>query len=126
MQKLKPVYPFDMVNDMRTDYAKKMQPIIDKEVKDLGTLLASKAEGYGPSWKTTAEVLAAFFPNGIPVNAYEDVLLLIRVLDKLARLANNLSHNQGDPLGESPWKDLAGYGVIGVAKEEFKKNNPGK
>ena len=81
--------------------------------RDIGKLVAEKNESYGDSFGEASKVLEVLYPNGIPVSGYRDALALIRVVDKLFRLAN-----KKDAFGESPWRDICGYALLGVANDE--------
>ena len=82
-------------------------------------LLEEKAKNYGPSFKAVAEIMRVLFPNGIPVAAYGDAGLMIRVLDKFARLAYSKRREDDALWGtlvdrENPWKDILGYAALAV------------
>lgn len=79
--------------------------------KQVGELVDEKNAAYGSSFKTSAEALKLLFPNGIPVDSYGDALLLVRIWDKMGRIAHNK-----DSFGESPFQDIAGYGILGMSK----------
>lgn len=76
----------------------------------IGKLVDEKNEAYGSSFETSVVALRALYPNGIPADAYGDVLLIARIWDKLQRVAT-----KKDAFGESPFRDIAGYGILGVA-----------
>lgn len=80
---------------------------------NIGELVKKKNEAYGDSFAKAAKILEILFPDGVPVSQYTDMLGLIRVIDKQFRIAN-----RKDAFGESPWGDIAGYGVLGVANDE--------
>lgn len=50
--------------------------------------------------------------DGIAPEQYGDALLIVRVFDKLMRVAT-----AKDALGENPWRDVAGYGLCGVVTD---------
>lgn len=77
---------------------------------DLGKLVAEKNKAYGDSFHKSADFLKMLYPDGVKPEQYADMLALIRVFDKQMRIAT-----AKDALGESPWRDIAGYGVLGVA-----------
>ncbi len=77
---------------------------------DLGKLLAEKNQAYGDAFSKTTEILTLLYPNGIKVQQYKDVHVLVRMLDKMSRIAQD-----NDPMGESPYKDLAGYAILAQA-----------
>lgn len=80
--------------------------------REIGELVTKKNEAYGNSIHRSAAIMGILYPDGIPTYQYIDTLLVVRVLDKLSRIATN-----NDPSGESPWRDIAGYGILGAAKE---------
>ena len=79
----------------------------------VGRLVKEKNEAYGDSFGRAQEILTVLYPNGIQPEQYTDMLAVIRVLDKLFRIAN-----KKDAFGESPWRDICGYAVLGIAKDE--------
>ena len=83
--------------------------------RDIGKLVAEKNKAYGDSFGEASKILEVLYPNGIPISGYRDALALIRVIDKLFRLAN-----KKDAFGESPWRDICGYAILGVANDESK------
>lgn len=78
-------------------------------VQILGELLIIKNEAYGDSAKKASDILRVLYPDGVKPDQYSDMLLVVRVLDKLSRVAH-----RKDALGENPWQDIAGYGMLGV------------
>ena len=80
---------------------------------EIGRLVSEKNKAYGDSFGEASKILEVLYPNGIPVSGYRDALALIRVVDKLFRLAN-----KKDAFGESPWRDICGYALLGVANDE--------
>jgi hypothetical protein len=44
---------------------------------------------------------------------YGDLLAITRVIDKLFRLAT-----KKNAFGESPWRDICGYALLGIARDE--------
>lgn len=95
--------------------------IAREECWSLGELLVNKAQGYGPSWLAAEKCLEALYPDGIPVKAYRNALLTVRVLDKLCRLAQ--AGGGEDAGGESPWRDVAGYGIVGLIASKAVESN---
>ena len=77
---------------------------------DLGKLLAEKTLAYGDAFSKTTQILTLLYPQGIKVQQYKDVHVLVRMLDKMSRIAQD-----NDPMGESPYKDLAGYAILAQA-----------
>lgn len=85
--------------------------------QELGELVDKKQAAYGDSFGKSGDVLRCFYPDGIKPDQYDDVLGLVRIIDKQFRIATDR-----DAMGESPWKDIAGYGLLGDARVEKEKN----
>lgn len=79
----------------------------------IGKLVQEKNEAYGDSFGQACKILDVLYPAGIKPNQYRDALAITRVIDKLFRLAN-----KKDAFGESPWRDICGYAILGVANDE--------
>lgn len=80
---------------------------------EIGELVEEKNSAYGSSFSKSAEILKVLFPDGIKPDQYTDLLAITRVLDKLFRIAT-----RKDAFGESPWKDITGYGILGISKDQ--------
>ena len=80
---------------------------------ELGKLTGEKNAAYGDSARFSAEILAIFYPKGIPSESYCDVMLMTRIIDKLFRIANKKG-----AFGECPYRDIAGYGIVGAVNDE--------
>jgi hypothetical protein len=88
---------------------------------EIGELVDEKNAAYGSSFAESYKILSVLYPNGIKPEQYMDALAITRVIDKLFRIANSK-----DAFGESPWRDIAGYAILGVhndarRKEDYKK-----
>lgn len=79
----------------------------------IGQLCAEKQAAYGDSYTRSGDVLKILYPNGVQPDQYVELLAIARVLDKLFRIVTD--PNYGD---ESPWKDIAGYALLGAARRE--------
>jgi hypothetical protein len=79
----------------------------------LGRLTQEKNEAYGDSFARSGEILGILFPDGIAPGQYQDALGIVRIVDKLFRIAT-----RKDAFGESPWKDIAGYGILGAVADQ--------
>ena len=80
--------------------------------KEIGALVDKKNAAYGSSFDKAGDILKILYPESIGVEQYTDVLAIIRIIDKLFRIANDKT-----AFNEEPWKDIAGYGILGVGKE---------
>ena len=83
---------------------------------EIGRLVNEKQVAYGDSFGKSGEVMRILYPAGIPPEKVDDALAVVRVVDKLFRIAS-----QKDAFGESPWRDIAGYGLLGAARSEVAK-----
>lgn len=77
--------------------------------KSIATMVAEKQAAYGDSFGKSGECLRILYPDGVKPSQYNDMLSVVRVIDKLFRIAN-----QKDAFGESPWQDICGYALLGV------------
>ena len=85
--------------------------------KSIGTLTAEKNAAYGDSFGQACDVLKVLYPDGVKPEQYKDMLAVVRVIDKLFRIAN-----KKDAFGESPWRDICGYALLGIANDETVKS----
>lgn len=74
-------------------------------------IVTEKNAAYGNSFEVAPRILAELWPGGVPVSDYGAMLTVVRVLDKLKRIATNK-----DKSGENPWMDIAGYALLELAK----------
>lgn len=77
--------------------------------QELGALVDEKQKAYGDSVGKADKIIRILYPGGIGPADISGVLLVVRILDKLSRIATDR-----DALGEEPWKDIAGYGLLGM------------
>ena len=90
-----------------------------KEIgEEIGCLVQEKNEAYGDSFGQACRILEVLYPMGIQPAQYRDALAITRVIDKLFRLAN-----KKDAFGESPWRDICGYAILGVANDTKDKED---
>jgi hypothetical protein len=83
---------------------------------EIGRLVEQKQAAYGDSFGRAGAVMRALYPAGIPPEKLDDALTVVRVVDKLFRIATDR-----DALGESPWRDVAGYALLSVARVEAQR-----
>jgi hypothetical protein len=76
----------------------------------IGELLTKKNAAYGSSFEKCGDFLRLLYPDGISPEKYNDALLLVRIFDKQMRIAT-----AKDAFGESPYLDIAGYGILGAS-----------
>ena len=80
---------------------------------EVGALVDEKQAAYGDSFGKSGDVLRILYPDGIPPEKIDDALCVTRIVDKLFRIATDR-----DALGESPYRDIAGYALLGAAGME--------
>jgi hypothetical protein len=80
---------------------------------EIGKLVDEKDAAYGSSFLKSEKILSILYPNGIEPSQYKDMLAITRIVDKLFRIAT-----KKDAFGENPFKDIAGYGILGVSNDE--------
>ena len=77
----------------------------------IAAMVTEKQRAYGNSFGKSREVIRILYPDGISREQYADALAVIRVIDKLFRIATDR-----DALGESPWQDIAGYALLATVQ----------
>lgn len=87
----------------------------------LGDLLVEKQRQYGDIVGSTSEILRQLYPDGIRPDQYDDLQVLVRVLDKLKRIASRGPDGR-DSGGENPWQDTAGYAVLALELAERREH----
>jgi hypothetical protein len=84
--------------------------------QEIGAIVERKQEAYGDSFGRSGAVLRALYPNGVRPDQLDDMLAVVRIVDKLFRIATEPA-----ALGESPGRDIAGYGLLIAARHEANK-----
>jgi len=88
----------------------------EKLGREIGRLVTEKQAAYGDAFGRSGQVMRTLYPDGIAPDQMDDALAVTRVVDKLFRIATDR-----DALGESPWRDIAGYGLLGAARVEAER-----
>lgn len=79
----------------------------------IGKLVMDKQAAYGDSFSKAPKIMAVLYPDGVSIDQMESALTIVRVIDKLNRIATN----KHDLMGENPWGDIAGYSLLEVMKQ---------
>lgn len=79
----------------------------------ISKLLEEKNAAYGNSFDKAGEFLRLLYPQGVKPEQMEDALCLVRIFDKMMRIAT-----KKDAFGESPYQDIAGYAILGLRRSE--------
>lgn len=80
---------------------------------EVAELVEQKNRAYGSSFATAGPMLRLLYPDGVPPEKYADALLLVRLWDKMMRIATDR-----DALGEDPWRDILGYAILAISMRE--------
>ncbi len=78
---------------------------------ELGRLVDEKQAAYGDSFGKSGAVMRILYPGGVSAEQLDDALTIVRILDKLFRVAT-----ARDALGESPFRDIGGYALLAQAR----------
>jgi hypothetical protein len=95
--------------------------VLESLGQEIGKLVDTKQEVYGNSFGKSGDIMRILYPNGISLDQIDDALCIVRIVDKLFRLATNR-----DALGESPYRDISGYGMLGAGRAEMALTGKGE
>jgi hypothetical protein len=77
--------------------------------REVGELVTRKQAQYGDSFAKSGEIMRVLYPDGISDEHVHDALVVVRIIDKLFRIAT------GHPSDtEDPWTDIAGYSLLKI------------
>lgn len=82
------------------------------EAHKIANLVTEKQLAYGDSFGKAGDIMRTLYPDGIRPDQMKDALTVVRVIDKLFRIAT-----KKDAFGESPWKDVMGYALLAHVRE---------
>ena len=74
---------------------------------EIGRLVDQKQKAYGRSFDRSGHILSILYPRGVQPVQYDDLLAMVRIIDKMFRIATDKK-----AMGESPWTDVAGYALL--------------
>ncbi len=80
---------------------------------EIGRLVDEKNRAYGDAFNKSSDFLKILYPDGVKPEQYGDMLAVVRVFDKLMRIAN-----QKEAFGENPWRDICGYSLLSIERGE--------
>ena len=83
--------------------------LYEKLGQEIGKLVDEKQKAYGDSFGKSGALLCILYPDGVQPDQYKDMLAVVRIVDKLFRIATDK-----DAFEENPYRDIAGYGLLGV------------
>jgi hypothetical protein len=79
----------------------------------IGSLVDEKNTAYGNAVNKLSDLLTSFYPDGIKPVHYKSLGVIVRILDKLRRIANNPSGDNKDN-----WNDIAGYSILMLGSDK--------
>lgn len=79
---------------------------------DIGQLVESKNKAYGSAFDKCGDFLRVLYPEGIKPEQYKDMLCIVRVFDKLMRIATSYEGTEEKKV--DAYSDLMGYGLLGL------------
>lgn len=83
--------------------------------KEIGELVDQKNAAYGSAFDTVGEFLKLMYPTGILPEQYVDSLAIVRIFDKLKRIASIKNNTTKEQLVDA-YSDIAGYGLLGLRR----------
>jgi hypothetical protein len=91
----------------------------------IGKLVEEKNKAYGSAFDRAGDFLRVLYPEGIKPDQYKDMLCIIRVFDKLMRIATSYEGTEEKKV--DAYSDLMGYGLLGLraslTEQENKKSS---
>lgn len=95
---------------------KPMRPYDDLEElgRCIGRLVSEKRAAYGDSFGKSGDVMRLLYPDGVRPDQLDDALCVVRIIDKLCRVAT-----AQEAYGESPYADIAGYALLGLSRTKM-------
>jgi hypothetical protein len=82
---------------------------------DVAEILIQKQKAYGDSYGKSPEFLELLYPNGIQPKQYKDLLFVIRIFDKLMRIASDK-----EAFNEDPYLDINGYSLLHLVQKTLR------
>jgi len=97
-------------------HLKEFYDAIHEEAANLANLLQMKNKAYGNSFNESQKIIEILYPDGVSLKQYLGFLTMVRIIDKLFRIATD-----PDAFNEDAWQDIAGYALLQVANKKSKK-----
>lgn len=79
---------------------------------EIAKLVTDKQLKYGNSFSFSYEIMKVLYPNGMTLEQMKDALVVVRIIDKLFRIAN------GNLGSEDAFSDITGYGLLSVVRNK--------
>ena len=78
----------------------------------IGELVQEKNKAYGSAFDKAGDFLRLLYPDGIKPDQYKDMLCIIRVFDKLMRIATSYEGTEEKKV--EAYSDMGGYSILGL------------
>lgn len=94
----------------------------EKTAAEIAQTLEKKQEAYGDSFGKTSDIMRILLKENyiesqdaflIPSALLSELLTIVRILDKISRIATSPT---GDKMDESPYADIAGYAILSLSR----------
>ena len=95
---------------------KPLGTVYEKVALEIAKLVSRKQAEYGDSFGNSHKIFEVLYPDGVKLDQMKDFLVIVRVVDKLFRIARG---DQGD---ESAWDDINGYSNLAAVRARKEKN----
>jgi hypothetical protein len=90
--------------------------IYEKTALYIAKMLEEKNKSYGNAYGKAPDFLSLLYPDGVSPDQYKDMLFVLRIFDKLMRIAN-----QKGAFNEDAYMDGAGYFTLALIEDERTK-----
>lgn len=91
---------------------------IQEKALDIANLVVEKDKAYGSAFDKAGEFLKLLYPNGVKPENYTDMLGIVRIFDKLSRIATDKK-----AFSEEPFADIIGYCLIALRRQIKNENS---
>lgn len=96
------------------DKTQKHKGIHENLAQQIGEKVDEKSVAYNAGGKDAVakmeDILKIHYPNGVNPEQYRDLCLIVRIEDKICRIASG----NKNAFNESPYEDIVGYGLRGI------------
>lgn len=90
--------------------------------KGIADLVSEKEKAYGSAFDKAGDFLKVLYPNGIRSDQYKDMLCIVRVFDKLMRIATSYQGTEEKKI--DAYSDMMGYALLGLRSSLIENNLP--
>jgi hypothetical protein len=84
----------------------------EQAAQEIALLVTRKQKEYGNSFGNADKIMKVLYPTGISLDQMKDALVVVRIVDKLFRIAN------GDQGSESAFSDINGYSLLAIVRNK--------